>query len=62
MVSIGIQDFGSEAAYDVLIDGLAGLHEVVRDGVRLDQVRAEFDKHLADDGFAARDAAGQAEF
>jgi hypothetical protein len=25
-------------------------------------VRAEFHKHLADDGFAARDAAGEAEF
>jgi hypothetical protein len=34
----------------------------VRDGIGVGQMCAEFDKHLADDGFAARDAAGEAEF
>lgn len=31
-------------------------------GIRLDQVRAAFYKHLADRGFAARDAACEADF
>ena len=60
--SVGIQDFAAEAANHFLIDRAAGLHERVRDSIRLDQVRAEFDKHLADSGFAACDAAGEAEF
>jgi hypothetical protein len=34
----------------------------VCDSIGLNQVRAEFDKHLADHGFAARDAASEAEF
>jgi len=34
----------------------------VRDGIGLNQVRAEFDKHPADYGLAARDAASEAEF
>ena len=33
----------------------------VRNDIRLDEVRAEFDEHLADNRFAARDAAGEAE-
>jgi hypothetical protein len=34
----------------------------MRDGIGVGQVCAEFDKHFANDGFAARDAAGEAEF
>jgi hypothetical protein len=34
----------------------------VRDGIGLNQVRAQFDKHLAHHGFPARDAASEAEF
>jgi hypothetical protein len=34
----------------------------VRNGIRMEQVRAELYKHHADNGFAARDAAGEAEF
>jgi hypothetical protein len=34
----------------------------MRDGIGVGQVCAEFDKHLADDGLAAGDAAGEAEF
>jgi hypothetical protein len=60
--SVGIQDFAAEAADDFPIDGAAGIHEPVRDGIGVGQMCAEFDKHLADDGFAARDAAGEAEF
>src|SRR6266446_6696025 len=46
--SVGIQDFAAEAADDFLIDRAAGLHERVRDGIGLNQVRAKFDKYLAD--------------
>ena len=60
--SVGIQNLAAEAADDFIIDRLAGLHERVRDGIGLDEMRSEFDEHLADSGFAARDAAGEAEF
>ena len=60
--SVGIQNFAAKAADDFLIDRAPGLHEPVRDGIGLDEMSSEFDKHLADDGFAARDAAGEAEF
>ena len=60
--SIGIHHFTAESADDFFIDRVTGLHEPVRDGVGLDQVGSELDKHHADGGFAARDAAGEAEF
>ena len=60
--SVGIQDFAAEAADNFLIDRAPGLHEPVRDGIGLNQVRAQFGKHLADHGFPARDAASEAEF
>ncbi len=46
--SVGIQDFAPEAVHDFLIDRVAGLHERVRDRIRLNQVCAEFDKYLPD--------------
>ncbi len=46
--SIGIQDFPAKAADDFLIDRATRLHKRVRDGICLDQMRAEFDKYLAD--------------
>ena len=60
--SVGIQDFAAEAADDFLIDHATGPHQRVRDGIGLGKVRAELDKHLADNGFAARDAAGEPQF
>jgi hypothetical protein len=33
----------------------------VRDRIRQNQMRAKFDEHLADNGFAARDPAGEAD-
>lgn len=60
--SVRIQDLAAKAADDCLIDRPSGLHEPVRDSIGLDQMRTEFDKQLPDDRFAARDAAGQAEF
>ncbi len=59
--SIGVQDLAAEAADDFLVNRAARLHERVRHGIGLDQVRAELDKHFPDDRFAARNAAGKAE-
>jgi hypothetical protein len=60
--SVGIQDFAAKAADHFLIHRAARLHEPVRHRIRLDQMRSQFDKHLAHYGFAARDAARKAEF
>jgi hypothetical protein len=60
--SVGIQDLAAEAADDFVIDCASRLHERVRDGIRIGPVRTEFDKHLADNGLAARNATGKAEF
>ena len=60
--SVGIQDFAAEVADNFLIDRAPGFHQPVRDGIGLNQVCAEFDKHPADHGFAARDTASEAEF
>ena len=57
--AVGIQDFPSEMADYFLIHRLPGLHQFVRNGVGQNQVRAEFDEHLADHRFAARNPASQ---
>jgi len=61
-VPIGIQDSTAEAAHNLLIHCVAAFHERMGDRIGLDQVRAAFYKHLADGGFAARDAASEADF
>ena len=42
-----------------VINALPRLHQPVRERVRLDELRSEFDKHFADNRFTARDAARQ---
>jgi hypothetical protein len=59
--SVGVQDLAAETAHDVLINLAARLHESMRNGIGLNQPRPAFDKHLSNDRFAARDAAGEAE-
>ena len=60
--SVRVQDFASKAADNFLVNRPAGLHERVRDRIGLNEVRAEFDEHLAHNRFAAGDTAGKAEF
>ena len=50
--AIGTQNSTAEAAHDLLINQFAGLHQFMRDPVRLDQVRAQTRKHLTDNGFS----------
>lgn len=60
--SVKIQDFTAEAADYFIINGKTGLHQRVTDGIGLNEMRAKLDKLLANHGFAARDAASEAEF
>lgn len=59
---VRVEDRRPEAPNNFFIDGAPRLHEFVRNGVGLDEMGPEFYEHLADRRFAARYAAGQAEF
>src|SRR5271169_1395383 len=49
-------------AHYLVVDGLAGQHQLVSDAVGLDEARAEGDQHLTDHRFAGCDASGEADF
>jgi hypothetical protein len=48
--------------HDFLINGLAGLHELVGDGIGLNEVSAERHKHFTHYGFACSNSSGQSDF
>ena len=56
--AVRIENSCAEMAHDFLIDRLTRLHEVVGDGVGLNQVGAQRNKHLAHHGLARSNSAG----
>jgi len=48
--------------HDFVVYGFSRLHQLVRDPVRLRQVRPQRDEHLTHRGFSGGDSAGQANF
>ncbi len=59
---VGIQNPATEVLHDFVVDGFAGLHEFMRDPVRLHEVRAQRDKHFANHRLAGGDATGKTDF
>ena len=57
--AIRFEDPGSEMPHDLFIDIFAGLHELMRDFVGLDDLRTQGRKHLAHHRLAGSDAARQ---
>jgi hypothetical protein len=60
--SVGIQDAAAEPPYDFLVHRLTRLHQTMRDGICLDDMRPQCREHLGDDGLPAGDASRQAHF
>ena len=60
--AVGVQDSGAKSADDFLVHNFSGLHELMRDGVGLNEVRPERDQHFAHHRFTGGDATGQSEF
>jgi len=59
--SAGAGDRRAEFAENFVVTGLARLDELMRQGVRVEDRKAEFAEHGGDGAFAAGDAAGEAE-
>ncbi len=60
--AVGIKNRAAEMVHHFVVHRLAGQHELMGDVVRLDEMRAKCDQHLADYGFARRDSAGEPDF
>ena len=59
---VGIENSAAEVANHLVVNGLAGEHQFVGDAIGLHEMRAQGDKHFADNRFARGDAAGEADF
>ena len=59
-LAIGSQDLAAEGSDDFCEDGLTGFHELATKGVGFDDVRAALTEHGSGCGFAAAEAAGEA--
>src|SRR5437763_321032 len=56
---VGVEDVAPEAAHYLVVNRLAGAHQLVRNQVSLQHVRSAGGEHGCDGRFAAGDAAGQ---
>jgi len=53
-----VGEIGAEFAEDFVVSRLVGLHQTVRDGIGVEDRKAEFAKHASNGALAAGDAAG----
>src|ERR1700722_3927624 len=60
--AVVVENLAAEMRDYLVVNVLSGLHELVGDLVRLNEVRAESDQHLSDYGFSGCDPAGEANF
>src|SRR6266851_3278162 len=59
---VAIENVLPEPAHDFLVNRFARTHEIVRDLVGINCVRAQLRKHFADQGFAGGDTACESNF
>jgi hypothetical protein len=60
--AVWIQNTAPKVLHHFLVNGFAGLHELVRNGIGLNEVGPESDEHLTYTGLTCRDPTRESDF